>query len=440
MVYTNEPIVAVGIVSGKLLSFTLTNAFMVNSKTILGNYSAHFVSGKIFWEGCEYAELLFTPIDDSASFTLQDVVIGVKFHWQRKESQTFRGSLRIIVDGERLYAINEIKVEDYLTSVISSEMSATSSLELLKAHAVISRSWLLSQIENRKRANIAHQHHDFIETPQKIIRWYDRTDHTLFDVCADDHCQRYQGIGRMTSSYVKQAVAATRGEVLTYDNKICDARFSKCCGGVSESFEYCWDNIKYPYLKAVADIKPKASKALPDLTDEETAKKWIKTSPNAFCNTDDKEVLRQVLNDYDQETSDFYRWTVKYTQTEVSTLLEHKLGIGFGNILALNPLKRGDSGRIYELEIVGSQRTMVIGKELEIRRALSESHLYSSAFVVETTEVVNDVPQLFKLIGAGWGHGVGLCQIGAAVMGANGYDYQTILAHYYVGSALTQLY
>ncbi len=440
MKYPNEPKVSVGIVSGKAIAFTLIDVFMVNGKKIKGNYVAEFADNKICWDGKLYSELLFIPTEDDASFTLHNVVIGVKFHWQRKEDQTFYGSLRLIVDANNLFAINEINVEDYLMSVVSSEMSATSSLELLKAHAVISRSWLLSQIEKRKNTATIHQQHNFIETTNKIIRWYDRTDHKLFDVCSDDHCQRYQGIERMTSTYVKQAITATRGKVLTYNGEICDTRFSKCCGGVSENFEYCWDNIRYPYLKAIADISPQSSEKLPNLTDEVIAEQWIRTSPKAFCNTTEKVVLQQILNDYDQETADFYRWTVDYTQAEIRALLERKLGVKFGNILALNPLKRGNSGRLYELEIVGTDHTLILGKELEIRRALSETHLYSSAFVVEAIDIINDVPQLFKIIGAGWGHGVGLCQIGAAVMGAQGYSYQEILSHYYSGSELTQLY
>ncbi|KGF53445.1 SpoIID/LytB domain-containing protein [Prevotella amnii] len=441
MIYSEEPIVTVGILSNKTITFSLTNDFLLNgSKKVSGTYVAELVDDKICLEDVFYSELLFVPIKESSIFTLQDVVIGLNFHWQRKEDQTFKGSLRLVVDNSSIYAINEIKVENYLYSVISSEMRATSSLELLKAHAVISRSWLLSQIINRKKVKENSSQHDFIENSQKIIRWYERSEHTLFDVCADDHCQRYQGLGRAISVFAKQAIDATRGEVLTYNGELCDARFSKCCGGVTENFEYCWDNIKYPYLKSIVDTSIDKRSFLPDLTKEAIAEEWIKTSPKAFCNTKDKLVLRQVLNDYDQETTDFYRWEISYTQTELSSLLEEKLGIKFGQILSLNPLKRGKSGRLYEMEIEGTERSIILGKELEIRRVLSKSHLYSSAFVVEKKDLLEGVPQLFKIVGAGWGHGVGLCQIGAAVMGAQGYDYKQILSHYYSDSVLTRLY
>lgn len=307
-------------------------------------------------------------------------------------------------------------MEDYLESVISSEMSATSNLPLLMAHAVISRSWLMSQKENKAKPNTQERHGD------AFIRWYDHTDHTFFDVCADDHCQRYQGITMETSPNVAEAIRRTRGELLTYNGEICDARFSKCCGGAMEEFQYCWDDTPKPYLKGIGDTP---SEKIPDLTIEENARQWIMSEPESFCNTKDKRILSQVLNDYDQETTDFYRWHVSYTQEQLTELVNRKLGMDLGTITDLVPLKRGKSGRIYELKIVGSKKTIVIGKELEIRRALSESHLYSSAFVVDKHDNV------FDIHGAGWGHGVGLCQIGAAVMGDKGYSYDEILKHYY---------
>ncbi len=439
--FDKEPLVHVGIVSARSISFTLNGAFVLAESSLEGNQEVCFQGGKIAYNGKEYTELIFSPLQKSSTFTLQDVTIGVNFHWERHEAQTFEGSLRLIVDGVKICAINIIPLEEYLKSVISSEMSSTSSSELLKAHAVISRSWLLSQIRNRQQKQPKQSAiHQFIEDESTLIRWFDREDHTLFDVCADDHCQRYQGIGRMHNDYALSAIEATRGQVLTSNGDLCDARFSKCCGGVSEEFQYCWDNIKYPYLRAVADVAPKKELDIPDLTNESNAEKWIMGKEDAFCNTGDKAILQQVLNDYDQETADFYRWKVKFSQDELSALLRKKLGIDFGSIVDMIPLKRGKSGRIYELKIVGTRKTLVLGKELEIRRALSESHLYSSAFVVYKGNEQSGIPQAFTLIGAGWGHGVGLCQIGAAVMGARGYDYLSILRHYYQGAAIETLY
>jgi SpoIID/LytB domain protein len=312
-------------------------------------------------------------------------------------------------------------------------MSATASLELLKAHAVISRSWLLAQIDKTKSIAQSDQTYSACtETADERIKWYDREDHTNFDVCADDHCQRYQGVTRQSTPTVAAAIAATRGQVLTYDGKLCDARFSKCCGGVLEQFENCWEPKHFNYLVARRDSANPADFA--DLRYESAAEQWIKERPDAFCNTADAEILSQVLNNYDQETKDFYRWTVTYTRQELSALVKERSGIDFGDIVDLQPLERGTSGRITRLRIVGSKYTMVIGKELEIRRTLSKSHLYSSAFIVECQA------DSFTLRGAGWGHGVGLCQIGAAVMGAKGYDYKQILSHYFVNSQLTTIY
>ena len=361
-----------------------------------------------------------------------DVVIGIHFHWERKETQRFNGSLKFIVIDDEVQAIDIVPTEDYLTSVISSEMSATSSLELLKAHAVISRSWLLNKLENKETESHAAS---MVVTDERIIRWYDHQDHTLFDVCADDHCQRYQGITKASTQAVREAIKATFGEVLTYDGKICDARFYKACGGATELFENCWEKVHHPYLLPVADT---AEEKLPDLTQEAVARKWILSSPEAYCNTQNKTVLSQVLNNYDQETPDFYRWKVDYSQAELSSLVKEKMGIDFEKIIDLVPLKRGASARIIELKIVGEKRTMVIGKELEIRKALSTSHLYSSAFIVDKEEREGTLH--FVLRGAGWGHGVGLCQIGAAVMASQGIGYRSILSHYYPHSSLTKRY
>ncbi|MBF1588690.1 MAG: DUF4922 domain-containing protein, partial [Prevotella sp.] len=440
--WKQEPIVSVGIVSGDEIRFQLNGTYTIGNKEVTGKQTVKFKDGQILWDSADYTELCFTPQNDDISFTLEDVTIGVDFHWERKEAQTFLGKLRFVVDGDKLWAINELPVERYLASVISSEMSATSSLELLKAHAVISRSWLLVQMRRRKAIEMGVQ---TASAPVKVsdeegVVWYDSDAHTLFDVCADDHCQRYQGITKATSPHIEEAIKATRGQLLMNGKEICDARFSKCCGGVSEEYEYCWDNTHKPYLLSVVDNAPLGTAPTIDLTDEKTAQEWILSSPEAFCNTKDAAVLGQVLNNYDQETQDFYRWTVDFTQSELAELIRRKSGLDFGEIIDLQPLERGKSGRITRLKIVGTKLTRIIGKELEIRRTLSESHLYSSAFVVERSEVVNGVPQHFRLIGAGWGHGVGLCQIGAAVMGEKGYRYDEILHHYYQTAAIEAQY
>lgn len=432
--YDSQPTIQVGILKQTEIKFVLRGEFVVNggAETVSGEGSVALSDGKILYKGNRYESLLFSSADEESNFDLVDVVIGIHFHWERKETQRFKGALKfILLDGE-LQAINIVPTEDYLTSVISSEMSATSSLELLKAHAVISRSWLLNKLEDRQEK----KHSDaMVITDEKIIRWYDHQDHTHFDVCADDHCQRYQGITKASTQAVREAIKATFGEVLTYDGKICDARFYKACGGATELFENCWEEVHHPYLLPVADA---ANLTLPDLTQEAEARKWILSAPTAYCNTTDRLVLSQVLNNYDQETPDFYRWRVTYSQKELSELIGEKMGIDFGEIVDLIPLKRGASARIIELKVVGTKRTVVIGKELEIRKALSKSHLYSSAFVVDKEE--NDGSVQFVLRGAGWGHGVGLCQIGAAVMASQGIGYQAILSHYYPHSELTKRY
>lgn len=435
-----EPKVQVGILSEPQIEFILLNSYHIKGKEIAGRQVVTYVDGQIRWQGHLYDELLFEPMhEESDAFELLNVTIGINFHWERKEDQRFMGALKIIVENEKLTGINVIHVEDYLTSVISSEMSATASLELLKAHAVISRSWLLAQIHKNKAITASQSLYSaFTQTDQELIRWYDREDHTHFDVCADDHCQRYQGITRASTEMVRQAIAATRGQVLMWEGNICDARFSKCCGGAFEEFQYCWEGIKHPYLSKQRDSK--TGSGLPDLRVESEADQWIRTSPEAFCNTKDKKILSQVLNNYDQETTDFYRWKIEYKQGELSELILKRSGIDYGQILDLIPVERGTSGRLVKLKIRGSKRTMTIGKELEIRRTLSTSHLYSSAFVIDKADIVDDVPGRFILTGAGWGHGVGLCQIGAAVMGEQGYPYDTILLHYYIGATIDKLY
>ena len=383
-----------------------------------GPQTVRYKDGKIDYGGVLYDELVFDAVTRSTlfsepSFILYGVTIGVDFHWERKQDQTFAGSLKFIVEDGKVTAVNRVGIEDYLVSVISSEMKASASLEFLKAHAVISRSWVLSQMEGRHSGKDAPM--KLPQVPGELIRWWDHDDHKSFDVCADDHCQRYQGLTNAVGEIVRQAVDETWGQVLTYDGAICDARFSKCCGGMMERFSTCWEDRDYPYLQA-----------LPDTPGEEPAGR-------CFCDTSDERILAQVLNDYDLETKDFYRWEVRYTRAQLSELVSRRSGVVFGEIRNLVPVQRGPSGRISRLKVVGSARTMVVGKELMIRRMISESHLKSSAFDVEweRDEVV--------LRGRGWGHGVGLCQIGAAVMSFEGYGYKDILGHYYPGANIERI-
>jgi len=445
MTISKAPEISVGIVSGSGLTFTLNGYFTEGGHRFTGQWTALLKEGRIILsDGTKVidagAELTIVPEDiESNSFTLHSVTIGVAFHWQRNEDQTFRGDLRFIIENDRVTAVNILPVEEYLLSVISSEMSATSSAELLKAHAVISRSWLLAQMEKTARLKAGEEKYgtSFV-TDTEITRWYDREDHNNFDVCADDHCQRYQGITRASTPVVRQAIRETSGEILMNDGQICDARYSKCCGGITELFENAWEPVSHPYLQKVIDNKDMPSGFNGDLTREANAVKWITGAPDAFCNTKDKETLKQVLNNYDQETNDFFRWKVTYPREELSILVREKTGIDFGLITDIEPVTRGTSGRIVRLRIKGERRTMIIGKELEIRKAFSKTHLYSSAFFVEKHVEKGELH--FILHGAGWGHGVGLCQIGAAVMGASGYSYNGILMHYFTNATLKKIY
>ncbi len=430
-----QPQVSVGILTAQRIGFVLHGDYTAAGKTVAGENRVSADGDRVRWDGASYGRLRFEPCGADASFTLKEVVIGIGFHWQRTEDQVFRGALELIADDGRVTAVNRIGVEEYLVSVIASEMNASASPELLKAHAVISRSWLLAQIVRRQAKPAVAESKCIVRSDdEERIRWYDREDHSLFDVCADDHCQRYQGITRTYehTAAVRRAVADTCGEVLTYGGEICDARFSKCCGGVTEEFRNCWEERDYPYLSRVRDCD--GDPPAPDLTREDEAARWIGASAEAFCNTSDPGILGQVLNGYDCETSDFYRWRVEYTPWKLSDLVRRRLGIDLGAIRELIPVQRGASGRLVKLRIVGTQGAVTIGKELEIRRVLSESHLYSSAFVVEKTA------EGFILRGAGWGHGVGLCQIGAAVMGHRGFAYDRILLHYYRGAAVEKYY
>ena len=483
-----QPVIDVGLLTAPELRVRFNQPFSISGihgqeelsgdrDNISGERVFTLQDGMVRWNGKCYGKMEFRPASAEITFTLHRVKIGINFHWEREEDQMFSGGLTVLPAGEGLVAINSVPVEDYLLSVISSEMNGDAPEEFLKAHAVISRSWLLARptlgggdsetangtanackghsAEHSVSGGLPDSVADSSEEcsdngPERIIRWYDREDHTLFDVCADDHCQRYQGLLRAGNVNIRRAVEATRGLVLTDgpDGSICDTRFSKCCGGVSERFSACWADEDFPYLQAIRDNASENSTSpagsVPDLSDEQTARQWILSSPEAFCNTADPGLLSTVLNSYDQETADFYRWKVEYTQAGLSDLLRRRSGIDFGDVLELRPLKRGASGRIIELLIQGTLRTVIVGKELEIRRWLSESHLYSSAFVVDTVYEQRPggvhVPSKFILHGAGWGHGVGLCQIGAAAMSARGCTFDRILAHYFRGSSLTRLY
>ena len=436
-----EPEISVGIVNAQEINFNLNGQFFAKGETVTGEQTVSFQEGGILWNGMLYRELTFTPLDEKNFFSLHDVTIGINFHWERQETQSFLGTLKLVVEEGKITAINILPVEDYLTSVISSEMNATSSLEFLKAHAVISRSWLFAQIEKRKAmSDQTDNFFSFVKTENEYIRWYDREDHTIFDVCADDHCQRYQGITKASNQTVVEAIKATRGQILMYENAICDARFSKCCGGATEEFGYCWEDKQFPYLSVIRDTDKEERRPLPDLTQEEEAERWIRQAPASFCDTHDKKILSQILNNYDLETTDFYRWKVRYTQEELAELIRKNTRTDYGEIIDLIPVQRGKSGRICKLKIVGTKKTLTIGKELEIRRTLSDTHLFSSAFVVDRSELKDGIPEWFILTGAGWGHGVGLCQIGAAVMGERGYTYDEILLHYYKDADIRRYY
>lgn len=405
----------VGIMSGSEIEFEIISDGA-------GRQKVEYSQGRISYNGALYDELVFEAQTEATmfaepSFILYGVTIGVDFHWERKVTQKFAGTLKFIVDGGKVTAVNIVGVEDYLLSVISSEMKASAGLEFLKAHAVISRSWVMAQVEHRQ-SHVSRTPEpscpvsEPVEGAGEYIKWFDHDDHTLFDVCADDHCQRYQGLTMAVGDTVRKAVDQTWGLVLTSEGKICDARFSKCCGGRMELFSTCWEDKDYPYLQPLSDTA--------DCVE----------GGDVFCDTKDEKILSQVLNDYDLETRDFYRWRTEYSRTEVSDLVRRRSGMDFGTIRDLVPVERGPSGRLKRLKVVGDKKTMIIGKELIIRRWLSDSHLKSSAF-----EVHWDGDHL-TLDGSGWGHGVGLCQIGAAVMAAKGYTFDRILLHYYPGSTL----
>lgn len=448
MIFTSEPWLNVGVLTDDKIKFELYGDFrsVLTNKTLSGVFTAQIKNNKIICVGQNMTlesddEIIFEPSDPvSESFLLRDVIIGVKFHWERKEKQRFNYFLKIIRNGDQLTAVNYLPVEVYLTSVISSEMSAKCSINLLRSQAVVARSWLLAQLQNKEKEKVKDPSLKPYKTEDELITWYDREAHTLFDVCADDHCQRFQGVTKVTTETAYKAIKDTRGIVLISGEEICDTRYSKSCGGMSESYENVWEPVKYNYLQPVIDYKFEPENLNLDLTKEENAVKWIKANPPAFCNTTDPKILNQILLDYDQETKDFYRWKVEYSQEELQNLIKEKLGVDFGEIIDLIPIERGYSARLIKLKIAGTKKSIIIGKELEIRRVLSPSHLYSSAFYVEKTEIKNNIPQKFILHGAGWGHGVGLCQIGAAVMAEQGYQFDEILVHYFPNAKLKKIY
>ena len=444
-----EPLITIGILTNSKITFELYGDYVssTSSKKLNGQFTAELVNGTIVCKSADHEvispnEIIFEPTDlTTDTFLIRDVTIGVKFHWERKEKQRFSGSLKLKKDDDKIAVINIISIEKYLTSVISSEMSAKSSLQLLKAHAIVSRSWLLAQIEkSRQLKKTKAKYSSLCISEEERIKWYDREDHELFDVCADDHCQRYQGVTKIFTEVARDAVKQTYGIVLMSDNKICDTRYSKSCGGMSESFENVWEPVKYNYLTSITDYKFPAESYSVDFSVEQSAVKWIKGNPTSFCNTTDKKILSQVLLDFDQETKDFFRWKVHYAQEEISEIIKSKSGVDFGVILDLIPIERGYSSRLTKLKIVGTKKTLIVGKELEIRKYLSKSHLYSSAIVIEKSNIQNNIPQNFTIYGAGWGHGVGLCQIGAAVMAERGHEFDEILLHYFKNAELKKIY
>ncbi len=447
MLPKEEPFINVGILTDKKMRFELYGDFSVlgSKETFSGIFTAELKNDLIVCKSSKQKiefsnEIEFIPSDPvSESFLLRDVIIGKKFHWERKEKQRFIYSLVLLKADDEIIAINRIPLERYLTSVISSEMSAKSSVELLKAQAVIARSWVLAQISRSDELKEKKETHETVlKFKDELIKWYDREEHEHYDVCADDHCQRFQGVTKIISEASFTAVEKTKGIVLVSSGNVCDARYSKCCGGITESFENVWEPVRHPYLTAVVDYKFEPENYNISFAEETNSVKWIKGNPPAYCNTRDSKILSHILVDYDRETKDFFRWKVEYTQEELSALVKEKSGIDFGSILDFVPVERGDSARLAKLKIIGSKKTLTIGKELEIRRLLSKTHLYSSAFFVK--KVGKDIPEKFIFYGAGWGHGVGLCQIGAAVMAEMGFNFDEILLHYFKNSELKKIY
>lgn len=442
------PVVKVGILSDEKIEFGLYGDYFAYgfNQIFNGVIYAELKDNKIICSiGRKTIEvsdkIQFDPSNEKVDYFLfNEIKVGEKFHWENKEKERFRGSLLLKIYEEKIVVINLINIEDYLRSVISSEMSDKSTLQALKAHAVVSRSWLLSHMYLKEQTENKNEHVVEEKNVTEHITWIKRQEHKLYDVCATDHCQRYHGITRLSTGMALRAVNETEGIVLTYQNEICDTRYSKCCGGITESFENVWEQKKIDYLTSVIDYKFEPENYSIDFSNEECSKKWILNSLPAFCNARDKNTLSNILIDYDQKTKDFYRWEVKYSQKTLAKIIKEKTAIDFGDILDLIPGVRGASSRLITLKIIGSKKTLIVGKELEIRRILSSTHLYSSAIVIEKQEVKDGVPQKFIIKGAGWGHGVGLCQIGAAVMSAEGYKFDEILSHYFSRAMLKKNY
>jgi stage II sporulation protein D len=442
---TEEPKIRVGIlVNGRWVRGRINGTFRLeNGRSLDGPFSANAECGRITVvdsRGRAFTgpETLRFVHGESSTFTLSGVRIGIRFHWEREQEQTFRGDLELLArEGGAVTAVNEIALEDYLESVIASEMSAAAPLELLKAHAVTSRSWIACMLKQEgKTAPQAGPVRTASRRPGERIIWYGREEHDGFDVCADDHCQRYQGVGVIVSEAVREAVRSTRGICLVYGGNICDARYHKACGGMTENYENVWEDTPIPYLSSVSD----AALPFPAVRTEKEARQWICGLPDAYCNKADPGLLRRILPSFDQETADFFRWKVVYPRDALQEILREKTGIDCGVLHRLTPLKRGPSGRIIRMKIEGSKGKLVVGKELEIRRCLSRSHLYSSAFAVSRELDPSGTPVRFILDGAGWGHGVGLCQIGAAVMADRGFSAEEILRHYFRGATLRRCY
>lgn len=448
MNFNREPVISVGVLKDKKIAFELYGNFKVSGfkKNFSGIFSAEVIDNKVVCKQNSETisndnALVFEPEDPlSESFLIRDVIIGINFHWQRKEKQRFNHTLKLFKKGNEVVVINILPLERYIVSVISSEMSAKSSKESLKAHAVVSRSWVLAQLEKIKPKKGTDKVESLSKTKDELIRWYGREQHQNYDVCADDHCQRFQGVTKVTSENARNAVLETRGVVLLSNKKICDTRYSKSCGGVTEDFANVWEPNELPYLQSVVDYKYPPENFKLDLKNETNAKVWITGNPPSFCNTIDKVILSQIMTDYDKETVNFYRWKVEYTQDELSKIVKEKSGIEFGLITDLIPVERGSSGRLIKLKIVGINKSLTIGKELEIRKVLSLNHLYSSAFVINKTYKKDGQLEKFILTGAGWGHGVGLCQVGSAVMAEKGYQFDEILMHYFSNAIIKKIY
>ncbi len=333
------------------------------------------------------------PRRQDSPFYLHDIPIGRGFHWERHERLSYRGELHLFASrGDGLTAMNRIPLETYIRSTVFSEMGPDLPDAFLAAQAVAARSTVLATANRHHRGEGFH-------------------------LCNDDHCQCYQGVLR-EPQVISPALGETEGEILVSNGRPVDARYAKCCGGVSETYEAVWGGEGHPYFIS----RPCGEFETADLTQEQNMQEFLSQRAPAFCNDE----LHAYPERWREES--YFRWQREYNASELQTLIEAKVGIEVGTVRELRPIKRGASGRILILEIVGSKQTLRIYRELEIRRVLFLSHLPSSCFIVETE---GKGPDKFRLIGAGWGHGVGLCQLGAAAMAHKGRSKQRILEHYY---------